>query len=33
MFVGYSFGSSTDPTIEFNSLILGVSLSLNLGLF
>lgn len=33
VFVGYSFGSSTDPTIEFNSLILGVSLTLNLGLF
>ena len=33
MFVGYSFGNSTDPTIDFNSLILGVSLSVNLGLF
>ncbi|MBD2072439.1 outer membrane beta-barrel protein [Phormidium sp. FACHB-592] len=33
MFVGYSFGNSTDPAIEFNSLILGVSLSVNLGLF
>lgn len=33
VFVGYSFGSSTDPTIEFNSLILGVSLTVSLGLF
>ncbi len=33
VFVGYSFGNSTDPTIEFNSLILGMSLSVNLGLF
>ncbi|XHX79857.1 MAG: outer membrane beta-barrel protein [Stenomitos frigidus ULC029] len=33
VFVGYSFGNSTDPTIDFNSLILGVSLTLNLGLF
>ena len=33
MFVGYSFGNSSDPTIAFNGLILGVSLTVSLGLF
>ncbi|PSB26867.1 hypothetical protein C7B82_18660 [Stenomitos frigidus ULC18] len=33
VFVGYSFGGSSDPTVGFNGLILGVSLTVNLGLF
>jgi hypothetical protein len=33
VFVGYSFGRSSDPTIAFNGLILGVSLTVSLGLF
>lgn len=33
VFIGYSFGNSSDPSINFNSLILGVSLTVNLGLF
>ena len=33
VFVGYSFGHSSDPTIAFNGLILGVSLTVSLGLF
>lgn len=30
---GISFGSSTEPGIDFNSVVLGVSLSLNLAIF
>lgn len=33
VFVGYSFGNSSDPTIDFSGLILGVSLTVNIGLF
>lgn len=33
LFAGYSFGRSSDPTVDFNSVILGVSLTINLGLF
>ena len=33
VFIGYSFGRSSDPTIAFNGLILGVSLTVSLGLF
>lgn len=32
-FVGYGFGNSTDQSIRFNNLLLGVSVSLTLGLF
>ena len=33
VFVGYSFGSSSDPTIAFNGLILGVTMTVSLGLW
>lgn len=33
VFAGYSFGSSTESDVDFNSLILGVSLGVTLGLF
>lgn len=33
VFVGYSFGNSSDPLIDFSGLILGVSMTVNLGLF
>ena len=33
VFVGYSFGNSSDPTIDFSGLILGVSMTVNFGLF
>ncbi len=33
VFVGYSFGNSSDSTIDFSGLILGVSMTINLGLF
>lgn len=33
VFIGYSFGSSSDPTIDFSGLILGVSMTINFGLF
>jgi hypothetical protein len=33
LFAGYSFGSSTEPGVDFDSLILGITLSVNLGLF
>lgn len=32
-FVGYSFGRSSDANINFNSLLLGISLTFNLALF
>ena len=32
-FVGYGFGNSSDESVRFNSLLVGVSLSLTLGLF
>ena len=32
-FVGYGFGNSTDQAIRFNNLLVGVSVSLTLGLF
>ena len=32
-FVGYGFGNSSDPAIRFNSLLVGVSVNLTLGLF
>lgn len=32
-FVGYSFGRSSDSTINFDSLLLGISLTFNLALF
>jgi hypothetical protein len=33
LFAGYSFGSSTEAKVNFNGLILGVSLGVTLGLF
>jgi Putative beta-barrel porin 2 len=32
-FVGYGFGNSSDPSVRFNSLLVGVSVNLTLGLF
>jgi hypothetical protein len=33
LFAGYSFGNSTDPLVDFNGSVFGVSLSTSLGLF
>ncbi len=33
LYGGLSFGSSTAPTVDFNGVVLGVSLAVNLGLF
>jgi hypothetical protein len=32
-FIGYGFGNSSDPSVRFNSLLVGVSVNLTLGLF
>jgi len=32
-FAGYSFGSSTDPTIDFDGFVFGVGLNVQIGLF
>lgn len=33
LFVGYSFGRSSDPFVDFNGLVFGVSVNATLGLF
>ncbi len=33
LLTGYSFGRSTDPTVDFNGLVFGISIGATLGLF